>query len=101
MTSGGHNGPTLFPVNANPVVWIPIAVGDSLEWSGTSNADLGSGELLFSTLQNVAGASLANFQVARDVSATVPEVGSLPLLGTVLLGLAVAGSLRKTLRTAR
>lgn len=89
-SSGGHNGPTLSPVVGNH--WIPTAVGQRITWSGTSTADLQQGSLLFSTLQNTGGATLANFVVANRVASinpTVPEPASLALWSLGALGCAV------------
>ena len=68
--SGGfHNGPTLGPVviddgNGGFInnIWTPEGVGDSISWAGWSDAQLGDGELLFSTLMLDGGAVAANFQ---------------------------------------
>ena len=84
-SGGGHNGPTLGSAGA---IWSPTAVGDTLNWSGTSTADLAQGELLFSTLLRQNNAVLANFEVAmRSDPSPVPEPSTWLLMGTGLIGL--------------
>ncbi|MFQ5329806.1 MAG: PEP-CTERM sorting domain-containing protein [Thermodesulfobacteriota bacterium] len=86
-TSGGaHNGPTFTPALN---YWTPTSVGDSLNWSGTSTADLAQGELLFSTLFVQNGAVRANFEVANRPTA-IPEPATLLLLVSGLAGLGFA-----------
>ena len=77
FSSGFHNGPTLlaFPDPG----WIPGSVGESLSWSGTSTANLGQGELLWSTLITGGGAIPATFMVAN----LIPAPGTIALLGLV------------------
>jgi hypothetical protein len=80
-TSGGHNGPTFGLVG---VYWVPLAIGETLNWSGTSAANLAQGDLLFSTLQNLQGGVLANLEVAH----LVPEPSTALLVGLGLAGMA-------------
>ncbi len=77
FSSGFHNGPTLlaFPDPG----WIPGSVGESLSWSGTSTANLGQGELLWSTLITGGGAMPVTFMVAN----LIPAPGTIALLGLV------------------
>jgi len=83
-TSGGaHNGPTFTPAFS---YWTPTSVGDSLNWSGRSTADLAQGDLLFSTLVVQDGAVGADFEVANRATA-IPEPSTLLLLGSGLVGL--------------
>ena len=81
-TSGGHNGPTMQPASA---YWVPLAIGETLNWSGTSAANLGQGELLFSTLRNLQGGVQADLEVAH----LVPEPSTALLVGLGLAGMAV------------
>lgn len=90
-SSGGHNGPTLgSPLN----YWIPAAIGEVLNWSGTSTANLAQGELLFTTLMTQNGAVAANFDVANKVN--VPEPSTLAILALGLIGLASRRFMRKS-----
>lgn len=97
-SSGGHNGPTLLEFDFSSAGgWHPTAVGDSLAWSGTSDAYLGQGELKFSTLNfSGPGTTYADFETANLVHAQGPavpeEVSVLPLLGIALA--AIAGARR-------
>ena len=77
ITAGFHNGRTLAPPGT---YWVPNAVGDTLDWSGTSTADLGQGQLLFSTILTENDAEAASFQAAT----LVPDPGSLFLLATAV-----------------
>lgn len=89
LTTGAHNGPDLQHVLS---YWVPTAIGDFLAWSGTSDADLAQGELLFSTFtQTLNNAVAANFEVAYRVNA-IPEPATFALMG---LGLAGIGFARK------
>ena len=66
-SSGFHNGPTFCVGGGDPFqffYWQPNAVGESLQWSGTSAAVLGQGEMLFSNLIGINGAVNAEFLVA-------------------------------------
>jgi len=83
-SSGYDNGPTLQPVLT---YWVPTAVGDTLNWSGTSTADLGQGQLLYTTLLQENGAEAELFQVADDLSSPVPEPGSFSLLMAMAVAL--------------
>jgi hypothetical protein len=48
-SSGGHNGPTLVNFLGG---WKPLAINETLTWSGTSSHFVGQGDMLFSTLIN-------------------------------------------------
>lgn len=80
-SSGGHNGPTLLDFNNGLLGWVPGFVGDSVSWSGTSTANLGQGELLWSNL--VGSGVHADFAVAT----LVPVPASSLMLGVA--GLAI------------
>jgi hypothetical protein len=99
--SGGfHNGPTLLGTDNEftesvLAVWKPKGVGDFLQWSGNSTANLLQGDLLFSTLQARLSESppvdfgvRADFEVANRVNflepETVPEPASIFAYATVL-----------------
>jgi hypothetical protein len=95
ITVGGHNGPTLYgnPGNFDLTLWTPSDVNDYLYWSGKSTANLLQGELLFSTLQTLNGATPAEFKVANQVdSLAVPE--PLTVFGSIL-GLGVLGAVKR------
>lgn len=78
-SSGGHNGPTFGFVLDN---WVPTGVGDQLTWSGTSSANLGQGELLFSFLVGTNGTVRPNFQEANLLQpSAIPEPASLAVFG--------------------
>ena len=91
---GGHNGPTLYGNSGiSLLVWIPSDVNDYLYWSGKSTAKLSQGELLFSTLETLNGATPADFKVANEVdSLAVPE--PLTVFGSIL-GLGVLGAVKR------
>ncbi len=83
FSSGGHNGPTfLDSTNISTNGWIPLGVGDSVLWSGTSAFDVPNGSLLFSTLIPLFGASPSDFKPA--IPSAVPEP-SFVVLGAVVL----------------
>ncbi|MBP7056480.1 MAG: PEP-CTERM sorting domain-containing protein [Candidatus Omnitrophica bacterium] len=90
-SGGGHNGPTLGYVFD---YWVPTYVGQSLEWSGTSDAYLGQGEMLFSSLAQINNAERVDFKVAdmRDFNGAVPEPATMALFG---IGGALAALFRK------
>jgi hypothetical protein len=94
---GYHNGPTLYGGNpGNGSVWAwwtPSDVNDYLYWSGKSTANLSQGELLFSTIMTLNGATPAEFKVANKVdSLAVPE--PLTIFGSIL-GLGVLGAVKQ------
>jgi hypothetical protein len=80
-SSGGfHNGPTLGPLWAQvqptliPNHWVPNAVGDKLEWKGSSTANLGAGQMLFSNLMSGNGSVQASFAVGNlDCGGCYPD----------------------------
>jgi hypothetical protein len=83
-SGGGHNGPTFLPLHTGApdflgVAWIPTGIGASIHWAGTSTANLGDGQLLFSTLTyNVGGAVAADFEPGHLTA--VPEPATLAAL---------------------
>ena len=80
---GYHNGPTLIVDSGSSVVyWVPTTVGESLNWSGTSTAFVGPGNMLYSTLMETGGAALADFKPAEYV----PAPGAI-LLGSIGVGM--------------
>jgi hypothetical protein len=95
ISFGNHNGPTLYgnPGNIELTLWTPSNVNDYLYWSGKSTANLPQGELLFSTLETLNGATPADFKVANQVdSLAVPE--PLTVFGSIL-GLGVLGAVKR------
>ncbi|MFM9996871.1 MAG: hypothetical protein ACKVU4_13850 [Phycisphaerales bacterium] len=72
-SGGGHNGPTLGPIWTPPGpptllvfnLWTPNAIGDSIDWAGTSASDLQPGQLTWSNLWTGGGANNANWAVAE------------------------------------
>jgi hypothetical protein len=69
-SGGGHNGPTFYPVSNT--WWIPTQMNETLTWTGSSSANLGQGQMLWSTLQRTGnGTVLANFEVARLITVEV------------------------------
>jgi hypothetical protein len=93
-SQGGHNGPTLWgPGNSVLAWWTPSDVNDYLYWSGKSTANLPQGELLFSTLETLNGATPADFKVANQVDPlAVPE--PLTVFGSIL-GLGFLGAVKR------
>jgi hypothetical protein len=93
-SGGGHNGPTLYgPGNDIWAWWTPSDVNDYLYWSGKSTANLSQGELLFSTLESLNGATPADFKVANEIdSLAVPE--PLTVFGSIL-GLGILGAVKR------
>jgi hypothetical protein len=94
-SSGYHNGPTwLTSGGSSNVYWVPNAVGSKLSWSGTSEADLGQGQLLYSALWAQDGALLPSFETAtlkaRVRVNPIPEPCSLLLFGAALAGAGAA-----------
>lgn len=104
-SGGGHNGPTIYGTddeftNSVLAVWEPNGVGDFLQWSGTSTANLLQGDLLFSTLQARLSDSppvnfgvRADFEIANRVNSLEPESVPEPNL---LIGLLTVGVLGAT-----
>lgn len=85
FSSGGHNGPTFLDVvNFATNGWLPTGVGDFVTWEGTSAFNVPDGQLLFSTLIPINGATPTSFKAAIPV----PEPGLTMLLATsAFLGL--------------
>lgn len=87
-SSGGHNGPTFsYVLDA----WIPTGIGDSIQWTGTSTANLAQGQLLWSTIAgNVGSPSTANFTVATrldpDINIKNSSSNTVPNGGTQSVG---------------
>lgn len=86
FSSGWHNGPDMdFVLDC----WVPTAVGETLNWSGTSASYLGQGEFLWSSIVTTGGAPTIEFEVAN----MVPEPATI-----AVLGVGVAALLRRRKR---
>jgi hypothetical protein len=104
LSGGGHNGPTFQPVVG--AYWTPSAVGEFLQWSGTSSGFLDAGQMLFSSLNVTGGASWVEFEPAHRVASldaqAVPDGGyTLALMGCALTGLGLVGKRRKDVTAQR
>ncbi|MFY9510720.1 MAG: PEP-CTERM sorting domain-containing protein [Rubrivivax sp.] len=95
QSGGGHTGPAL-ALSSNGIVlpgWMPLALGESLTWSGTSIVDVAAGAMKWSTVQFSSGAVGANFETAylagTAPSYNVPEPSALALVALALAGVAV------------
>ena len=75
---GAHYGYTLVPRTR---WWEPTAVGESLNWSGTSTVFVGPGDMLYSIQPTMHGLPRVEFKPARYV----PVPGAI-LLGSIGLG---------------
>ena len=65
-SGGGHNGPTFASVLE---YWTPQSATETLTWSGTSTANLGQGQMKWSTLAGTLGGAIAaNWTVATLTS---------------------------------
>lgn len=97
FSSGGHNGPTLKFVDST---WYPTSVGDYLQWSGTSTANLPQGDLLFTTLTfNAGNAHVYNLEIANRVTAFGAETIPLPTASLAgVLGFGLIATLRRKRR---
>lgn len=89
ISCGGHNGATLAIVEQGVILpgWMPAAVGEVLNFSGTSNIDFLEHELHWSALIVGGGAAAVSFDTA--VQQAVPEPGTLALALLGLGGLAM------------
>ena len=71
-SGGGHNGPTM---NYVLDYWTPAGVGDSLTWTGTSNANLQEPDMLFSTIAGTLnGGIAADFEVAHRLASCSGQI---------------------------
>jgi len=64
FSSGTHNGPCLIDIGRFHEYrgWVPLDVGDSVEWGGTSRSDIHEGGLLWSNL--IGSGSHASLEMA-------------------------------------
>lgn len=85
-SQNAHNGPTLVLLTNGAFLpgWVPVAVGESLTWWGTSSLLIPDGELVWSALVTAGGAAAVDFEVAHQTS--VPEPATLALLAIGLAG---------------
>ncbi len=73
-SSGGLAGPNLFQSGSG---WTPIAIGDSLTWSGDAPVELHQGQLHWSNLQGTGCRTGSNLATAHEIGQTADLSGGI------------------------
>ncbi len=106
MVSGYHNGPGLLVgPDGSTIKWIPVTVGDSLFWSGTSGTLLNNNDLYWSTLNYPGSGRQVDMEVANLVDGPlqpgpepVPEPATVTFIALGCVGVAAYMRRRTSVR---